>query len=82
MQRFDVSWILGVVPLAGAAAVFALVLATTPPGFIAVPTVVVSSGADAAAYAAGAAASLALVTLLVLGALCAVVQVLVRRLHS
>ena len=69
------------VPLAGAAVVFAFVLATTPPGFISIGAVLFSSGADAAAYAAGAAASLALVTLLVLGAACAVADRLIRRLR-
>jgi hypothetical protein len=53
------SWL---VPLTGAALVFAFVLATTPPGFTSIGTVIFSSGADPAAYAAGAAASLALVT--------------------
>jgi hypothetical protein len=68
-----------IVPLVGAAAVFAFVLATTPPGFAAIGTVVFSSGADSAAYATGAAASLALVTLLVLTAVCAGAEFLRRR---
>jgi hypothetical protein len=71
-----------VVPLVAAAAVFAFVLATTPPGFVSVPTMIVSSGADAAAYAAGAAASLALVTLVVLGVLCSAAGRLLRRARS
>jgi hypothetical protein len=71
------SWL---VPLAGAAVVFAFVLATTPPGFTSIGTVIFSSGADPAAYAAGAAASLALVTLLVLGAACAAVDLFMH--HS
>jgi hypothetical protein len=72
------SW---VVPLLGAAAVFAYVLATTPPGLAAVEAVVFSSGADAAAYAAAAAASLALVTLLVLGAICGALELIMRRMR-
>jgi hypothetical protein len=70
------------VPLVGAAGVFAFVLATTPPGVIAVPTVMISSSADAAAYAAGAAASLALVTLLGLAVVCTGANYVVRRLRS
>ena len=70
------------VPLIGAAAVFAFVLATTPPGFTSIGAVIFSSGADPAAYATGAAASLALVTLLVLAGACAAVCVLIRRFVS
>ena len=58
-------------PLLGASAVFAFVLATTPPGFASLISVVSSTAPDPGAYAAGAAASLALLTLVVLGAVCA-----------
>jgi hypothetical protein len=65
------SW---VVPLVAAAGVFASVLWTTPPGFGVIPQVLADSprgpNADAAAYALGAAASLALVTLLLVCAAC------------
>jgi hypothetical protein len=71
------------VPLLAAAAVFAFVLVTTPPGLSAVYDVmfISSSGplADAAAYALGAAASLALLTLLVLAAACGALSMLLRR---
>jgi hypothetical protein len=57
-------------PLVGAAIVFVAVLWTTPPGFGAIAVVVFGSprgtNADSAAYVLGSAASLALVTLLVL----------------
>ena len=60
-------------PFAGAAAVFSGVLITTPPGFRAISDVLLGSprgaAADAAAYALGAASSLALVSLLLLAAL-------------
>jgi len=71
------------VPLVGAAAVFAFVLLTTPPGFSSVYDVIFisSSGpvADAAAYALGAAASLSLLTLVVLAAACGATSLLLRR---
>jgi hypothetical protein len=70
------SWL---IPLACAAAVFGFVLATTPPGFGSIGTLVFSTGADPAAYAAGAAASLALLTLIGVGAVCAGIDVVVRR---
>ena len=80
---FDSAWS-WVVPLLGAGLVFAFVLVTTPPGFASVRDVIFvsSSGplADAAAYALGAAASLALLTLVVLGALCGGLALLLRRL--
>ena len=62
------------VPLVGALAVFCGVLLITPPGFRTITDVLFGSprgpNADAAAFALGAAASLALVALLVLTALC------------
>ena len=62
------------VPLIGAAAVFTGVLLATPPGFRAISDVVLGSPrgplADAAAYALGAAASLALVVLIGLAVVC------------
>jgi hypothetical protein len=74
------SWI---VPLVGAAGVFSLVLLTTPPGFGTIVEVLFGSprggSQDAAAYALGAAASLALVTLVVLGIICAGIDRLARR---
>jgi len=80
--RFDAAWS-WVVPLAGAAAVFAFVLLTTPPGFSAISDVIFvpprGPVADAAAYALGAAASLALIALLVLAAACGLVALFVRR---
>src|SRR5438132_13692725 len=61
------------VPIAAATAVFTAVLLTTPPGLHALSDIVLGSprgpSADAAAYALGAAGSLALLTLLVLGVL-------------
>jgi len=63
------------VPVLGAALVFVAVLLTTPPGFGAIGAVLFGSPrgatADAAAYAIGAAASLALLALVVLAALTA-----------
>jgi hypothetical protein len=63
-----------VVPLVGAAAVFSAVLAVTPPGFGALADVLFGlprgAFAAAAAYALGAAGSLALLTLLLLAAAC------------
>ena len=75
------SWI---VPLAGAALVFAGVLASTPPGFGAIGDLVFIAprgpAGDAAAYALGAAASLALVVLIALGVACGVLDLLLRKL--
>ena len=71
------------VPLLGAALVFAGVLLTTPPGFGAVGLVLFGSPrgalADAAAYAIGAAATLALGALLVLAAIAQTLDALLRR---
>jgi hypothetical protein len=76
------SWI---IPLVGAGAVFGVVLVTTPPGFLALAQVVVGpptgQNPDAAAYALGAAASLALGALLFLAAICFVLDTTVRRLR-
>jgi len=70
------------VPLAGAAAVFCFVLATTPPGFVAIETAVSSTGTDPAAYAAGAAASLGLLALVALAIVCGAADaILGRRRH-
>jgi hypothetical protein len=72
-----------VTPLVGAAAVFSAVLLTTPPGLRAVSDVLLGSvrgaNADAAAYALGAAGSLALLVLLGLAAICGVVDLAWRR---
>jgi hypothetical protein len=74
------SW---VVPVLGAALVFAGVLLTTPPGFGAIGLVLFGSPrgalADAAAYAIGAAATLALGALLVLAAIAQGIDAFVRR---
>lgn len=63
---------------------FVYVLLTTPPGFEAVGEVLVGTArgplAEAAAYAVGAAASLALIVLLVLWALGFVIGLLRRRI--
>jgi len=71
------------VPLAIAAAVFAFVLATTPPGFRAVTDIMFGSprgiNADAAAYALGAAASLAFIALLVVALIVFLVEIAMRR---
>ena len=71
------------VPVLGAALVFAGVLLTTPPGFGAVGLVLFGSPrgalADAAAYAIGAAATLALGALLVLAAVAQRLDALRRR---
>ena len=68
----------------GSAAVFGGVLLTTPPGFRALTDAASGAArgpnADAAAYALGAAASLALVALLVLGAVSYGITFLIRRL--
>jgi hypothetical protein len=65
------------IPLVGALAVFCGVLLVTPPGFRTITDVLFGSprgpNADAAAYALGAASSLALVALLGLAALCTAV---------
>ena len=68
-------------PLLGAGVVFCFVLSTTPPGFVALQTAVLSTGTDPAAYAAGAAASLALLTLMLLAIICGIADALVTRLH-
>jgi len=77
------SWL---VPIAGAAIVFAAVLLTTPPGFRAIGDIVLGTprgpSADAAAYALGAAGSLALLTLLVLGLVLGALDLAVRRRRS
>ena len=74
------SWI---VPLVGAGVVFAAVLVTTPPGFGAMSEVLFGTPrgpvADGAAYALGAAASLALVTLVVLSIACGGLDLALRR---
>ena len=74
------SWL---APIASAAVVFAAVLLTTPPGFRAISDILLGSprgpNADAAAYALGAAGSLALVTLLALGLVLGVVDLAIRR---
>jgi hypothetical protein len=65
MFRSRWSWL---APLLVAAVVFAAVLLTTPPGFRAITDIAFGSprgpNADAAAYALGSSASLALVALL------------------
>lgn len=75
------TWLL---PLLGSATVFCGVLVTTPPGFRALADAATGAArgpnADAAAYALGAAASLALVALVVLGALCYGITFVIRRL--
>jgi hypothetical protein len=75
------SWI---VPLLGAALVFVAVLLTTPPGFGAISNVVFFAPrgptADAAAYALGAAASLALATLVILGVACGGLDFALRKI--
>jgi hypothetical protein len=77
------AWWAWLVPLVGAAIVFGGVLLSTPPGFRAVSDVLLGSprgpAADAAAYALGAAASLALAMLLLLAALIAAIETLIRR---
>jgi len=74
------------VPIAAAAAVFAAVLLTTPPGFRALSDILLSSprgpSADAAAYALGAAGSLALLTLLVLSVVLGALDLALRRKRS
>jgi hypothetical protein len=72
-----------VLPLLAAALVFTFVLLSTPPGFAAIGDVLFGSPrgptAEGAAYALGAAASLALVALIGVGATCAVIELLRRR---
>jgi hypothetical protein len=72
-----------IVPLLGAALVFSAVLLTTPPGFRSLADLVVTAGAgptsDAAAYAVATAATLALITLLVLGAACGGLDLMLRK---
>jgi hypothetical protein len=74
------SWL---APVLGAALVFAGVLLTTPPGFGAIGLVLFGSPrgalADAAAYAIGAAATLALGALLALAAITQSLDAFVRR---
>jgi hypothetical protein len=74
------SWL---VPIATAAVVFASVLFTTPPGFRAISDIVLGSPrgpiADAAAYALGAAGSLALLTLLVFALVLGTIDLAIRR---
>jgi hypothetical protein len=74
------SWL---VPIASAAVVFAAVLLTTPPGFRAISDILLGSprgpSADAAAYALGAAGSLALLTLLVFGLMLGGLDLALRR---
>lgn len=66
------------VPLLGGILVFSAVLATTPPGFQALGDVLFGQPrgpfASAAAYAIGAAGTLGLLTLLLLAAICWLVQ--------
>jgi hypothetical protein len=73
------AWLL---PLVSAAAVSGFVLATTPPGFLAVPQLVFASPrgpiADAIAYTLAAAASLGLTALLVMALICAAIERLLR----
>jgi hypothetical protein len=76
------SWI---VPLVGAAFVFAGVLLSTPPGFGAIGALLSLAqrgpSADAAAYALGAAASLALLALVVLGVVCGGLDLALKKIH-
>jgi len=69
-----------VVALVGAAAVFLAVLLVTPPGFAAIGEVLVGTSrgpnAEGAAYAVGAAATLALLALLGLAAVGLAIDVL------
>ena len=70
-------------PLVGASVVFCGVLLSTPPGFRGLGDVVFSAArgpsTDAAAYAVGAAASLALLALVVLAVVCGGLEVALRR---
>jgi hypothetical protein len=80
MFRSTWSW---TVPLLAAGGVFLAVLLTTPPGPRAIPDVLLGSlrgpNADAAAYALGAAGSLALLTLLALAVVCGAIDRLDKR---
>ena len=80
MFRSTWSWL---VPLLIAAAVFSMVLLTTPPGFVAIPQVLFAPSrgptTDAAAYALGAASALSLVTLVLLAVLCGALDLLLNR---
>jgi hypothetical protein len=75
------SWI---VPLVCAALVFVGVLLSTPPGFGAFSSVLFFAprgpSSDAAAYALGSAASLALLTLVILAIVCGGVDLAVRKM--
>ena len=70
-------------PLLAALAVFSAVLISTPPGFASITDVLLGSPrgprAEAAAYALGAAGSLALLALVSAWALCALFNAFVRR---
>jgi hypothetical protein len=80
MFRSTWSWI---APLVGAALTFLAVLLTTPPGLRALSDVVLGSprgpSADAAAYALGAAGSLALLVMLGLAILCGILDAVLHR---
>jgi hypothetical protein len=71
------------VPLAAALLIFCGVLLSTPPGFAALPSVLLNTArgqnAEAAAYALGAAATLALTVLIALSGACFVIGLLRRR---
>jgi hypothetical protein len=73
------------VPIVAAAVVFAAVLLTTPPGFRAISDIVLGSprgpSADAAAYALGAAGSLALLILVVVGVLLGTLDLALHHRH-
>lgn len=72
-----------VAPLVGAALVFVGVMLTTPPGFGALANVAFGTPrgpiADSAAYVLGSAASLALMTLLVLAIVAIGIEFALRR---
>jgi hypothetical protein len=74
------SWI---VPLVGAALVFIGILLSTPPGFGAFSSVLFFAprgpSSDAAAYALGSAASLALVALVMLSIMCGALDLVLRK---
>jgi len=82
MFRTRWSWL---VPLIGAALVFGGVLLTTPPGLRALSDVLFGGSrgpnADAAAYALGSAASLALFALIVIAAITAGIDFVIKRSH-
>ena len=73
------------VPIVAAGVVFAAVLLTTPPGFRALSDIVLGSprgpSADAAAYALGAAGSLALLTLVVVAVLLGTLDLALHHRH-